>query len=353
MGTTHYGAMEHDENPERYEAGDEPNTDSNDDLNADGVEDFEHGNPEEEMNQPIEHNPNDTTTMGEGIDDDPMVAKIFQSRQMQDLVSKVDMIFNALQEEGSGSPHGGGEAPPTDDGMSTPMNGGGQSSPMGGEPSTDEGEEPSEEDGPPHDEEMRMHGDKPVQFNASSFGGPGNTTIPTIGGPKGNKNYMFNRNSSTHGTNGMTPQQNQQMTRMQRRLEDVTMRLARSDAATLIAQLKSEGILFGDTPTEAAQGEAEEAEFLALLSDEDRDYHINNVIRKRYKREQTPATRQMGPARFARDPYADGTLMGNGTPGEDFEPKTPQEASDFADLITIRKMPRIEAIKFMRNRGRR
>jgi hypothetical protein len=209
-------------------------------------------------------------------------------------------------------------------------------------------DEPDEQDGEPDEEARDEHGEEPVRFGAGTcMPGPGNVNIPTTGGGRKGK---YSR-TPTPRTNTMPRQPaapNPELVRMQRRLNDMQMKLSRRDAEAMITELEGEGIVFGDTPEEAAAGRAEEAEFLALLSEDDRNYHVNNVIRKRYKRKDTdPVNTSYPRASLYARPQAGSPEGGE---GDDFDPKTPEEASTFADLMTLRKMSRADAIKFMRSR---
>jgi hypothetical protein len=280
---------------------------------------------------------------GDEAETDPTIAKVFQSKQWKDLTSKIDMLVQALGEQ----------AQP---GQEDPMAGGPPPGP-GGMPGEgmDDGSLPEDQDeqemGPNgQDNEMRRgHGEEPVQFESTGFPGPGSTNVPAFGG-KGRKAGMstsYNRNGHTTNKGNSMNRNDPAFVRMQRHVEGLQLKLSRQDAEKQINALKAEGIIFGDTPQEAAQAEAEEKEFLALLSDDDRAYQVN-IMRKRYKRAApNPANPAYpGAARYSRQ-------EGPGAEADDFEPQNSQEAADFADLITVRKMSKAEAIKFMRSRGRR
>jgi hypothetical protein len=85
--------------------------------------------------------------------------------------------------------------------------------------------------------------------------------------------------------------------RLQRSTCELKVQLARREATTLVQNLKAEGIDFG-----GPEGEAEEAGRLAALavsrSDRARDHHVDQVIRKCYRR--LPGK----PSRPAADPNA-------------------------------------------------
>lgn len=286
---------------------------------------------------------------GMGAESDPLVAKVFQSKQWQELSSKLDMILQALQgEEGAGGPPPmGGDG----DGMEPPVGGPGApgGAPPGGQSMPGMEDDGGEGDMNPDEEERRDHGDAPVQFSGTGFPGPGSTSIPTFGGgKKGTPVATGKRYSRTPGGNMASPE----LVRMQRRQEALEksnqallLKLSRADAKEQIAALENEGVIFGDTPEEHANGKAEETEFLALLNDEERAQQIN-VIRSRYKRKKPDPTQPAFPgmARYAR------TAPGGKESEEEFDPQSPEQASEFADLLTLKKMSRAEAIKFMRSK---
>ncbi len=312
-----------------------------------------------------EMDPNDPAMIGdEGqVDDegqeqeDPMVAKVFQSKQWKTLQGMLQQILQAVQPqeqpgEEPGMEAGPGGMPPGEEGMEPGMEGDqgmGEEEPPGGTPGegqpdeeerTDHGENPVRfEDGPAAEDEE----ESPVRHAATGFGGPGSTAIPAMNGTGSNKGKRVT-SYSRNGANGMS-RENPTVTRLQRRVDNLQLKLARQEAKELITTLKGEGIIFGDNPEDAAKGEADEAEFMALLNEEDRNYHVNEVIRKRYKKKRPDPANPASPglARYARPDSQNGTE-------EDFDPADSQEASDFADLVTVRKMSRVDAIKFMRNK---
>ena len=194
---------------------------------------------------------------------------------------------------------------------------------------------------PPEEEARAKHGAAPVQFNHSSgLPGPMNTNIPAGKTPKGRVPMQRHRNAPT------TPQSNGSDATLRRQFADLQLKYARSEAAQIVSRLKDEGIIFGDNPEEAKAAEAETTDYLAYLSlqsEADRDYEVG-VIRKRYKRRRPdPATPSMPSlARFARP------VVGAGESDEDFEPNDPQEASTLADLMTLKKMSRADAVAVIR-----
>lgn len=292
---------------------------------------------------------------GMGEEQDPMVAKVFQSKQWKEMDDKLSMILQALQGEEPGMGGEGGGAPGGDmgaPGAAPPPGPGGPG--QAGMPGMDDGmggEDP--------DEEMRQaHGEQPVQFSGTGFPGPMSTSIPAMGGKKttmpATTGKRYQRNGAPAPQNGGSKVSNPELVRMSRRLDAaeksnqaLQLKLSRADALEQITALENAGIVFGDTPEEHAQGKAEEAEFLALLNDEDRAQQIE-VMKRRYKRKKAdPANPSFpGIARFARMEEKNGT----GAASEEYDPETPEQASEFADLLTLKKMSRAEAIKYMRSR---
>jgi len=303
-------------------------------------------------------------------DADPMVQKVFQSRQWKELSSKLDMILQALQggEEGGpgGPPPGGGDdslmgpegpgagpgGPPPGPGGPPPGPGGPPPGP-GGPPPGPGGPPPGEEDDGmqgmyPEEEERRQHGDTPVQFSGTGFPGPGSTSIPSFGGKRpmpATTGKRYQRPGSKAPQNGSASVNNNEMIRMQKHLKELTLKLARADAEKQISALESEGVIFGDTPDENARGRAEETEFLALLEDADREQQVG-VIRSRYKRKKADPANPAYPgvARYAR------TDSGSTNAADEYDPETPEQANEFANLLSIKKMSRAEAVKFMRSK---
>lgn len=273
---------------------------------------------------------------GNDIENDPLLAKIFQSKQWKSLESKLDMMLGVMEEA-----FGGGEEPPiegdeTNPGMNPPMTEGDESLPQ------EDGMGDESEDGMNPDEEDRIsHGDRPVQFEqapSTGMAGPMNTNIPKF------------QKMSRNGTKGSPMTKDQvRLAKLERQNEQLQLRLSRADAEKKVAMLKAEGIIFGDTPEDAAAGEADDTEFLSYMTAEEQDSHINNVIRKRYKRRKpNPASMGTpGVARYARADTRNGeSIQEDG----EFDPQDPQEASDYADLLTVKKMSKLDATKFMMKR---
>lgn len=290
-----------------------------------------------------------------GAESDPVVAKVLQSKAFRTMQSDLQEIKDALLGPGGegggepgmgGAPGGGmgGEMPPEDDGM-----GGGEPG-MGGSGGAR-----------PEEEERFMHGEHPVQFedeeepedeeempvrNAAGGGYPGpmNTRIPS---ERGNR---YSRNGK--------PQQSPQVVRLERRLKLVeglnkqsVMKLARKEAEELVASLENnDGITFGDTPQQAAESRAQHVEMLSLMDDQSREWQVK-MWRKHYRRKpHDPASpRMVGAAQYAR--VADGAVS------DEYEPSTPAEAMELAELQTgPKRMSAEEATKQMAKkygRGRR
>lgn len=315
----------------------------------------------------------------EGADEDPVVAKVLSSKPIKDLMGKVDEMYQALVGGGEGAPGGeppvgpGGE-PGMDDGMGMEGAPGGGGSPgMGAPPPGGPG---GPGGAPPMDPEAaRFHGAPPVRFEedepemyaATGFAGPGSTSVPSFGGGK----KPFSRNGNSNGSakvNGTQTRQSRQqpaprggtqnpeLLRMQRSLAAVqesnrrlVAKLARSEAEKHIAALKDEGIVFGDTPDDAAKNEKEEVDFLAVLDERDQAWQLSRIRRLYKRRAADPAQSPFGElARFSRPPD-------NTDPSDpnSYEPKTPQEAALYADALQKTKMDVPAAVKLMRSRSGR
>jgi len=276
---------------------------------------------------------------------DPMVQRVMQSKPFKAMQSKLDMILQALQEQGGGggAPPGGGD----DDGMSGAPDEMGAGAPVGAAGGQDDGMGGQ----PPEMDDRRDHGDQPVQFSQTGFAGPGSTSVPSFAGGTTGKRYQ---RPATSGSS--TVSNNPELIKMRRRTEALeksnaamVMKLARADAEKQINALEREGVIFGDTPEEHEQGKVDETEFLTLLNDEDRPQQVS-VMRSRYKRKRPDPANPANPgvARFSR-------TAGNSDPSkeeeeDEFDPQDPQEACDYVACQTDRGMSKPEAIKFMRKR---
>lgn len=297
-------------------------------------------------------------TDGADAEADPMVQKVMQSKPFKAMQSKLDMILQVLQGQmggGGAGAAGAGAAPGMDDGMTPSPDDMGAGSPVGAGAA---GPGDDGMGGNPQDmEERRDHGDQPVQFSQTGFAGPGSAAIPAFSG-SGTTGKRYSRPKPSQPSNGSTAVSNPELIRMKRHndalqkgMEELKLKFARQDAAAQITALEHEGIVFGDTPDEHAAGKAEETEFLALLSDEDREQQVH-VIRTRYKRKRPDPANPANPglARFSRTRGNDDPAK-EGTEDDDFDPQTPQEASDYVACQTDRGMSKVEAIKYMRKRS--
>lgn len=280
----------------------------------------------------------------DGPDNDPVVAKVMQSKWAKGIDERLNMILQALGGDSGGPPGGGEGAPPEEmpppgpegmapggDGMDAP----GGDAPLPGGMDAPGGEPPM----PDEEDTRRAHGGNPVQFSeGTSMAGPRSTSIPTVG-----KRYA--RPGQQQQRRG---QQNPELVRMSRELNALKMENATNLATNAIAQLEREGVIFGDNPSEAQAAKDEQIQYCAYLYMRSKDdfNHEIEVMRKRYRRSRAnPASPvSIGVARYAKD------AQGQPPADEEYEPQNPREASDFADALTVHKMSRTEAIKFMRSK---
>lgn len=289
--------------------------------------------------------------------EDPMVAKLLASKPIQDMMSKIDTIMQALQDQapgmgdegdGMGMENGPG---PSDQGG--PMDGQSPAQMAGPGQMPNQGPE-DESSMQPEMDERDMHGESPVRFDSTGLPGPMNTNIP--GMQKGRRvppTVSYSRKDKpmpqpTRTSNDVIKLQ-RQVDKLVQQNESLRFMYARKEAEGVVNQLEQEGILFGDSPDEAAKVKAEEVEFLAMLGEEDQAYHVNEVIRKRYRRKAADPVHPAYPgvARYARRPDGEGE-----SDEDNYAPSTPAEASAFSDLQTLRGMSRGDAIKYMRKRNR-
>lgn len=303
-------------------------------------DEFDDGPPEDDGGLP----PDEEGMGDEGIGDeedggeDPVVARVLQSKQFKSLEAKVDEILAALTgDEGGGMPPGGGGPGGPPPGGPPPGPGAGMEpgmAPMGG------GGGPGMED--PEEEAQMFHGAPPVRFESTGFPGPGSVGVPQFG-------KKFSRNGGTHMNGTRRPQQqprrpaagNDRLSRLERQNQILVQKLSRAEAEKTIDTLKGEGIEFAD--------EKAEVEFLALLDDASRKHHVENVIKKNYKRKPAnPANPAYpGAARYAR------AEVGNQPDADDYTPENAQDAVAFADLQVKKGMTREQAIKHMRSRSQK
>jgi biotin operon repressor len=268
-----------------------------------------------------------------GGEDDPMVAKILASKPIADLISKVDELYSLI----AGEEGGAGGPPPGGDGMAPPAPGG--APPVGVDPEMREG-----------------HGDQPVRFEDdpamySAFGGPTNGTIPQFGGG-GTRGTQYGRH--TNGTPAMHTSQtargqaapvSQEVVKLQRQVRSMALQLSRANARDAINALKAEGYQFDN--------ENREVEALAAMPDNERKFYVEEVIRKNYRRDDTPTVPQFGGvAQYARSAGPVGASADANDPNAEFEPTSTVEAVQYADAIQKHGGDRIQASKYMRSRKR-
>lgn len=333
------------------------------------------GGPDDELDTQDLHDPGDAGTPDPSDDSgagetDPLLAKVFQSKQFRDLGAKLDMVLQTVEElAGALGGGAGGEEQPMgpDDGAAPEL------PPPGGAGAAPVPDENDPDDDEPEEESRRGMGERPVQMNQTAFPGSADVAIP---GFVGERNRMSRSTNSRGGTPNRAPvqQQRQQrraaqqpaddVVRMRRQVHDLTLRFAQAEADKRVEALVAEGIRFGRSAEEHEEGVAEtKAHFAGLLAsahangapdegEADLQYE-EGIIRSRYaRRAPNPAAPAApGLARFARDPNPreGAPAEGAGDP-DDFVPEDPEQATLFADLQAVRKMSRAEAVKFMRQR---
>lgn len=329
--------------------------------------------------------------MGEGEDqdeNDPVLAKVFQSKQWNELSSGIGQIKQMLQGimgGGQGMDDGMGGVPPDPNGMDggeempapgSPPGMGGQAPPPGAEDMGDEEFDPNEEEAPP-----APPAKKPVKMGAAegnphSTGMPGasNGYVPTFAKGKKSPSKM------SRGTNmpPRTAQRRQPTTlevefaRLKQQNKNMRIQLSRMKAEADIAQLEAEGVMFGPTPEVADKIKYSRMEELTLayLHDEDSgdegepDTYVKDKIEEMrvcYSRRRPDPVRRNAPneasvARYSRT-QADvvGQQIPEGQDDEAFEDKLGaigsfEAINEFAELQTRGKMDRQGAIKFCRKK---
>lgn len=343
--------------PDRYAMDDDPDGDLPPD--DDGTDDFDEGSDLDGDDGTGSDFGDDAPPDGVDADsNDPVLAKVFASKQWTDAMGKIDEMYNAIVGGEGGAP-GGAAPPPGQPGMDAMGGDSGMDAP-GGDPGMDAmgGDQPGVPPGAqnPEDEAAMYHDEPPVRFESSGFPGAGSTMIPGFGGKKKsmsrntNGSVPMNRNgAATAGRPQSRPaqrpapaQREPELVRLRRQVQGMHLKLARAEAEKTINSLEAEGIMFAD--------KAREIEMLAVLPPEEQTYVVNEIIKKNYQR------RDRGPAHPSHPglaQYARGSM--NGTPGGDDEyaPENPEESQAFADLQTVRKMNRAEAVKYMRTKFRR
>lgn len=309
--------------------------------------------------------PNEDDGM-DSAESDPVLAKLFQSKQWKDLTSQMGQIMQALTGGGEGMNAPGGDAPGMDGmdapggdpGMGTemPPPGGGMGAPGAVPPPPGPGGDGME----PEEDERRMHGEQPVQMGAgmdSGFPGPSNTFIPNT---KGHRNKPYQRGTTVNrapANRNQNPEQ-QRIAALERSNREFRLKYAKSEAAAIVQGLEAEGVLFGHTPEQHEQGKVDDTAYLAALlaegDDKEVNFQVNNVIRARYARKRPdPATPTApGLARFSRQPQGTDGPADGADPDDSFEDKftDDRQACEFADLQFVRKMSRTDAIKFMKKK---
>jgi hypothetical protein len=316
--------------------------------------------------------PDDGDGGGDSAENDPTVAKVMQSKQMKDLFAKIDMIAQAVGVGADGAQDTGGVG--GDDGMGMdemPAPGpGGTDDGMGGGPGTDApggqlpmddgmGMEPEEQDS------RRGMGKKPVQMNAgggpTGFPGPSNVNIPAFG----KKPNQMSRNGQQRGTSVNATRQRSRTGEDPRdaTIRRLRLKLARSEAERLVNDIEREGVIFSQDRTLADKIKLSRVEelTLAILHDEDSkdagtpDTYVQDRVEEmrtcyQRRRPDPAAPQSVGLARYGRS-VVPGT---EGAEDEEFEPQSPQEASEMADLEYVKKMSRKEINAAMRKKyGRR
>ncbi len=322
-------------------------------MNTDDLNDYDGGD---------EAVPDDNT---DGGDEDPLVAKVQQSKWAKGLESKLDMILQAVTGGAGGEQPGmdgmggmGGEEMPPE--MPPPGGGGmGQAPPPGAEAMGDE---------PPPEEEMderRMHGQQPVQMDAygSAYPGPTDVSVP---GPVSSKRRMSrNGNSIMNRTVKSNPTE-ARLRALEAENKELKKKYARADAATIVRDLAAENIRFGRDEREHAEGMAEETEYIAELlmdrnGEKDVNHYVNNVVRKRFARSRPNPAQPSAPgvSRFSRQQTP--APAAKEQSDEEFEDTVlegdPQLVSQMVDAqlkFQRQGLPqdkaRTEAVKFMRKR---
>lgn len=300
--------------------------------------------------------PNDMSGPGESADQDPTVAKVFQSRQFKELIdsitamkSQVQQIADALAPEPEPGVGDGMGPPPPGEGMGEGTPGGTDDGVPGAPPSPGGGDEFSQEMEPEDDDRLHHEGN-PVKFDSvTAMPGPGNTAVPGVGG-KGRRNMPYSRTGKTDMKNPELVRMSRENKELKNQFREMRLKLARSEASAILNQLAQEGVVFGDNPQEIAEwveGETEYLAHLSLQSEADRDAEVQ-MIRTKFRRKPSNPAHPVFPgvARYARPQVSD-------TPEdpEDYEPRCPQEATDLADLVAVKKLSRADAVKFCRKKN--
>lgn len=328
--------------------------------------------------------PDDDLDSGaDGADDqDPVVAKVLQSKQFKQMSADLGEIKGMLTQlvggGQGGSPEPGLEGDPMAGEMPPP---GAGAPPMGGAPGGDMGggmppgmEGGGEEPPPEEDESRRGMGNRPVQMSGTAFPGATDVNIPTYGG---RSNYSRNGHKNMNGArtqqrgrqapapvNGDVAALKAEVTRLKRQSQEDRIRYARVEAEKIIETLEREGVQFGPTPEIAAKVKADRIADLTseLLFDQDSagtsqptQYAKDHVqeIRTCYARRRPDPARPQAPSltQFSRAAVdITGQKPGENADDETFEDRLDDKQTvEFANVLA-RGTPRAEAIKFMRKR---
>lgn len=346
--------------PEQYDAQDMEDE-------GDGTEDYDGGG---------EAIPGGEGSMDGDGETDPVLAKVFQSKQWNEMSSGISQIKEMLQgmmggeqeQEGMGGMDEGDGGMDGSDEMPAPSPSDGQAPMPDG---MDEGGEGEEED--PDQDERMMHGQKPVKMGAAEgiphstgMPGPSDGYVPTFSKSKSKPSSKMSR-----GTN-MPAIQSKKEDKRDRVIRDLRIQLSRMKAQADIQQLESEGVLFGPSPelADKIKYQRQEELTLAYLHDEDSgdegepDTYVKDKIEEMrvcYSRRRPDPIRRSTPnvASVAKYARTQADVAGQPTPesnDEDFEDQLGTVGSfeainEFCELQSgPRKMSRQDSIKFMRKK---
>jgi hypothetical protein len=169
-----------------------------------------------------------------------------------------------------------------------------------------------------------------------------NTHLPQFGGGTRMQRHQGHPQPKPHAPvrRQQRPAGDPEKVRMQRQIDVMARKLARSEAKEIVDRLEQEGILF--------ENRDQHVELFSLLDAGTIAFEVER-IKKNYRRRDPDPTQlgatYPGAARYARADAADAAA------GGDAAPSTPQEAVAVADIMRSQKMSMPDAIKFMRSRG--